>query len=178
MSAGVIYSIVRASIRHIRPMSEVMRPASAAAVQGYGFNPRTGLRRAFTSSFHCRTALVDGKPVAMWGVAGTLLGDTANVWLVLSAAAQKMPRAVLREAKAELEQTMRYYGAVVTTVLPDDAASVRFAIHLGFRGATEDGENESIDDDIQRDILANPKYRIPLGDSYAIRLGYQPREVR
>lgn len=161
------YLIVPASVRHIRPMSMRMRAAASRALDGYGFNPREGLRRAFISSFHCRTALIDGKPVAMWGVAGTLLNDSATVWLVLSDEVRRIPRAIAKEAKAELQRYVQNCPEISATVLPDDEASIRFALHLGFRG-----------DNDQDDVMTDPKYRVPLGDRYAIRLTYHPVEVR
>ena len=165
------YAIVPASVRHVRAMSQSMRPEASLAVMPFGFEPRAALRRAFVASFNCRTALVDGKPAAMWGVAGALLGDTATVWLVLSRETQQMPRAVLREARAELRRAAQSFRHVVATVLPNDEASIRFAVHLGFRGeADEDGPQEG---DGVHDILTNPAYRIPLGEGYAIRLGYR-----
>lgn len=144
------YQIIAASIRHVRPMSECMR--AAPALDGYGFNPRAALRRAFRSSSHCRTALVDGRPAAMWGVIGTLLGDSAYVWLVLSKQIRRMPVAIVREAKAELARVMENRSEVKATVLPDDVEAVRFAGFLGFR----------------------PEGRLPIGDSFATLVSYHP----
>ena len=154
------YVIVPASIRHIRPMAKAMRREAAVALDGFGFNPRAGLRRCFVSSFHCRTALIDGRPVAMWGVVGTLLGDSAYVWLVLSDEIRAMPRAILREAKTELDRAAEDYPRIMATILPEDAASVRFAAHLGFVNS----------DDPSAD-------RVPIGDGYAVRLRYRPEVV-
>ena len=150
------YTIEPASIRHVRPMSVRMRPEAAMALDGYGFNPRAALRRAFVASFHCRTAMMDGHPVAMWGAAGTLMGYQAYVWLVLSDEIRAMPRAILKEARADLESVMEDRPEIIATVLPDDEAAIRFARHLGFTGDE----------------------RIPLGDRHAIKLGYHPEAIR
>lgn len=166
------YSIVPSSIKHVKPMARCMRTASCMAVEGYGYDPRAGLRRAFVASLLCRTALIDGHPAAMWGVVAGMLDDSASVWLVLSEAIQALPRAILREAKAELDRVMADYPHVAATMLPDDAASIRFALHLGF-GGTHRGKFE----DMRVDALTNTAYRIPLGDSYAIQLTYQPTGV-
>lgn len=166
------FTIVPASVRHIRPMSACMRSAAAIALQGYGFNPREALRRALVSSFYCRTAMIDGKPAAMWGVAGTLLGVHAYVWLVLSPSIQRFPRALLRRSKAELAEVMADCREITTTVLPDDEASIRFALHLGFRGETADGSED--EGERGREIMTDPRFRIPMGEGYVIRLGYHP----
>lgn len=165
------YSIIPASVRHIRPMSATMRTAGSMAVQAFGFEPRAALRRAFVASFYCRTALVEGRPVAMWGLAGTLLSDSAYAWLVLSREVTRMPIAVVREARAELQRAARAHGDIATTVLPDDKASIRFALHLGFKPS--DGETL---DEPEGDFMTDPRYRIPMGESYAVRLGLAPME--
>lgn len=157
------YVIVPASILHVRPMAKKMRMAGAIALQAYGFNPREGLRRILTSSHYARTALIEGKPVAMWGLAGPLLSDTAYAWLVLAEEIRSLPRDILEVAKAELAEAARTCPTILATVLPDDEASLRFALHLGFRGA--DGE---------RDVLDNPKYRVQYGDASVVQLTFQP----
>lgn len=160
---SVSYSIVPGSVRHIRPMSRTMRAAAGMALSGYGFNPREALRRAFVASMHVRTALIEGRPVAMWGVAGTLLGESAQVWLVIAEDVRRLPVALVKQARNELSVLADGYGRIDATLLPDDEASIRFAKHLGFAG-----------DDPDDDVMTDERYRIPLGDAYAIRLAYHP----
>lgn len=150
------YSIVKASIRHVKPMALSMRPAGYFAMEHYGGDPRRSVFQAFRQSFYCRTALIDGKPVAMWGVASTLLNEYAEVWLVLSHEIGRMPLAIVREARAELSRVTEDYSHLEATILPEDEASIRFAQFLGF-----------VDDE----------ERIPIGDSYVLRMSYQPERV-
>ena len=167
------YSVVPTSVRHIKPMSRDLRAAACVTLQGFGFKPREALHRAVLASYYCRTALKDSKPIAMWGVKGPLLADTAVVWLVLSDEVTRMPLAIVREARAELAKVMENKKEIAITVLPDDAAAIRFAVFLGFH----DREND--DGELSRKtlcdaILADPQYRIPVGDQYVIALGYHP----
>jgi hypothetical protein len=147
------YSVVPASIRHIRPMARCMRSAGAMALEGYGFNPREALRRAFVGSFYARTALVEDRPAAMWGAIGMLMHDKAHMWLVLSNEIHHMPRAIVREARNELASVMEDYRELTAAVLPDDPMAVRFAGFLGFKGS----------DDPTKD-------RVPMGDGWAVQL--------
>lgn len=169
----VAYSIEKSSIRHIRPMARHLRAAACITLQGFGFHPHIALHRAFMGSFYCRTALIEGKPVAMWGVKGTLLGEGAFVWLVLSDQIAAIPRAVTREAKAELAAIMDNYQEVAITVLPDDVAAVRFAVYLGFHDRENDDGHLSRKA-LTEAIIADPKYRIAIGDRFVIALGYHP----
>lgn len=147
------YEIVPGSIRHVRPLSRTMRSAGAMAVENFGFNPREGLRRTFVESHSCETALVDGRPIAMWGLVGSLLGETVYAWLVLSDEAGDMPLAVVKEARKALSRAAGGYRYILATMLPEDEKSVRFARFIGF---TADEE------------------RIPVGDSFVLKLRYQP----
>jgi hypothetical protein len=165
------HEIVAASVRHIRPMSKRLRTAACITLQRFGQDPRRGLHRAFISSNYCRTALIDGRPVAMWGVCGALMSNVASVWLVIAEDIVNLPLAIVREARTELSRVMGNYHELVTTVLPDDEAAVRFALYLGFQGFEDD-------DDAPRkvryeEIMSDPKHRIPVGDSYVIGLGYR-----
>ena len=164
-------SIVPASIRHVKPMGSKLRAAACITLQGFGMEPRRALHRAFLASHYCRTALVDGKPVAMWGVKGTMLGDSAIVWLVLSNDVTRMPITIVRTAKAELAKVMESNNEVAITVLPDDEAAVRFAVHLGFHDREDEGLTKR---ELCEQIITDPKYRIPIGDSFVIAMGYHP----
>lgn len=148
-----------------------MRVAGSIAMQSYGLDPRSALHRVFVASTYCRTALIDEKPVAMWGVAGHILSETAFVWLVLAEETARMPHAIVREARAELQRVMDNYSRVMMTVLPDDAPSVRFALHLGFRPMDGDFMGG------EQDALSNPRFRLPVGDSYVVQMGYAPSMV-
>jgi hypothetical protein len=170
------YSIVPASIRHIKPMAARLRAAACITLQGFGYEPRRALHRVFLNSFYCRTAMVEGRPVAMWGITGTLLNDAAYVWLVMSDDIANIPRSITREAKTELSRIMENYREIATTVLPDDEAAIRFAVYLGFHDNHEGGEHQSRKE-LERQIRENPKLRIPIGDSYVIGLGYHPAEA-
>lgn len=164
------HEIVPASIRHIRPMSKRLRTAACITLERFGEDPRRALHRAFIASNYCRTALIDGKPVAMWGVCGALMSNVASVWLVIAEDIVKLPLVIVREARSELAHVMGNYHELVTTVLPDDAAAVRFALYLGFQGFEEDDLLHKVK---YEDLMNDPKYRVPVGDSYIIALGYR-----
>ena len=165
------YTIVPSSIRHVKPMSARMRAAGAIAVQAFGLVPRAALHRAFAASCYCRTALKDDRPVAMWGVAAPILGDTAMIWLVLAEDTGIPPLPIIRKAREELERVADTYPRVLMTVLPDDEDSVAFALFLGFRPT--DGEVFGSGGD----ITVDPRFRIPIGDSYIVQMGYAPTMV-
>lgn len=153
-----------------------MRVAACMTLQSFGQDPRRALHRVFLQSLYCRTALIDGKPVAMWGVVAGLMSETAYVWLVISDQIANIPLSITREAKAELSKIMERYEELATTVLPDDDAAIRFAVYLGFHD-DHDGPRLSRKAR-EREIRENPAHRIPVGDQYVIALGYHASERR
>lgn len=164
--------IIPASIRHVRPMSRKMRAAACMTLQGFGYAPRGALHRAFVASLYRRTAMIDGAPVAMWGIVGTLTDDEVLVWLVMSDEIANIPLSIVRAARAELAKIMERYEELATTVLPDDEAAIRFALHLGFHDRHDDEGPPLSRHELRREVMTNPKYRVPIGDSYVIALGY------
>ena len=169
------YQVVPASVRHLRPMSRELRAAACITLQGFGLEPRRALHRAFVASHYCRTALdPDGRPIAMWGVKATILAEVAFVWLVLSNQVTHMPVAVVKEAQAELAKIMRDVDEVAITVLPDDEAAVRFAVHLGFHDREDIRLSRK---ELVAAILADPKMKIPVGDQFVVALGYHPNST-
>lgn len=172
--------IVPASPKHIRPMSRRLRAGACVTLQAYGFDPRRALHDVFLKSHYSRTALIEGKPVAMWGLLGQLLSETAFVWLVTSDEIGRFPGLLVRETRRELAEMMQGYREFSTTVLPNDEAAVRFALYLGFH---DDGEEENEEDEPvshkrrAQQIMLNPRRRIPIGENYVIGLTYQGREA-
>lgn len=149
------YRIIPASILHVRPISKRLRTGSAVALEQFGFNPREGLRRALNGSFYARTAIAeDGRPLAMWGLCGSMLGDAAYVWLALTSEVITMPRAILKEARRELEEQSMRVDRISATLIPGDEDAVRLARHLGF-------DPDRVD-------------RVRVGDNDLISLDYHP----
>lgn len=110
--------------------------------------------------------MVDGIPAAMWGVRGTLLGDTAMVWVVMSEAVKSLPMSLMRETRKVMGDITSRYRVVHATVLPNDEAAIRFALYLGFHAGDGSHQERAVK------LLADPEKRIPIGDGYVIELCY------
>lgn len=167
------HAVVAASVLHMKPLARGMRTAAYLTVSDAGYDPRLALRRTMGQSHHCRTALIDGVPVAMWGVVGALLAESAYVWLIMADDITNMPLTIVREAKTQLAEIMIHYEEVAITIMPDDDAALRFATYLGFHDRHH-GDDARSRKQIERDIRENPENRVSIGESYVIALGYHP----
>lgn len=84
-----------------------------------------------------RTCLIGERPVAMWGVVGTLLSFQGHVWVVLSREAASYPRKVISEVRRQLQEIVSSKREIRTSVALQDTVALRFAELLGF---VKDGE--------------------------------------
>ena len=166
------YEIVRGRLIHVGRMARAMRDDAAATIGAFGFDPKRALRDAVIGSHYCRAAVVDGRPVAMWGLRGALLSDHAMVWLVLSKDVTGMPRAIITEARREMAAFGEQYDELATTVLPEDDAAIRFASFLGFHDRHDEEHDEMTRKERAEDMRHNPRHRIPVRDGYVIALGW------
>ncbi len=86
-------------------------------------------------SLFCKAARVDGDLVAIWGVvARDLYGDDACPWMLTTnaVASRAVRRAVLRFARAELDEAAEGWGRLWNLVHEDNRAALRFCKWLGF----------------------------------------------
>lgn len=133
-----LYAIIPGSIRHVKPLARTLRPAACMTLQAFGQDPRKSLQRAFIGSHYSRTAIVGIEPIAMWGIQGPVLSDSAIAWLALSDKAAKWPLAIVRRARQELAQMQDRVDKIYATILLGDERAMLFAKTLGFQACDGD----------------------------------------
>ncbi len=129
---SMTYSVVPASVRHIKFISEHLRPEAAQTSKWFGLQPRVGLRLDLIRSLYCRTAIKDGVPVAIWGAKGVTLSERAVVWLALTDLAVRFPVSIMRQARKELAELSGSGLHLSAEIDPTDKKAVQFARALGF----------------------------------------------
>lgn len=117
---------------HCGQMARQMRVDHHASLLKMGVSIHQELRSTFDLSYYSRAAFADGHLAAIWGMEGSIMSSSAKVWLVLSQYAMRFPITILRQAKAELVFMTATKTELVTTLIPDDEAAHRLAVHLGF----------------------------------------------
>ena len=90
------------------------------------------LTAALAQSSECLTGLVDGVPVAMWGLVGSALDTDGCAWAAITDPARRFPRAMLREGRAWVRRVLDTFHTVYAFVLADDTRALKFARFLGF----------------------------------------------
>jgi hypothetical protein len=122
------YTVVPASIRHIKLLDATLRGKEFL----FGTNSRRALRIAFLQSTYAKTALIDGKPVAMWGVMKSAMSDEGEAWAAFSQEAIKHPKAMIKDGRQEAIEMARHAGTLYAKINPADPKSEGFSRALGF----------------------------------------------
>lgn len=104
----------------------------------HGLSPRNALRLGAASSLECYTALVDGRPEAMFGISpASLLDGIGQPWMLASDAAYDCGRAWLRVAPLFVTRFARRFPRMENHVHADNLRAQRVIRALGFDIAPE-----------------------------------------
>ena len=75
--------LVPARLIHVGPIAVRMRRADVEEVTAMGHSPKQALRTGMRVSIHCYTAMIDGRPEAMMGLAPTnILEGEGSPWML------------------------------------------------------------------------------------------------
>lgn len=126
------YTIVTAKQTHVGPLVGVLG-SQAEDLAARGIRPRRVIRVFLEKSVDCKTCLVDGQVMAMWGfMTASTLSAEATVWLALADAARVHRKVIVREVRRELAWALEIFAVIRGSVTVGDDRSLRFARFLGF----------------------------------------------
>lgn len=132
------YTVSPSTPEHVYALAAKLRPEDCAEIVGSGNSPKRSLWRGYRNSVMCETAFVDGEVAAMWGlcvgfVPGlSLLGNIGRPWLLTSAAVERVPFAVVREARRAVTGMLMVKPALENYVLASYTRAVRLVRLVGF----------------------------------------------
>lgn len=118
---------------HIREMAEAMDETTANTAIKAGLSPRRTLWRSFRKSIICKTAFINGKISAIWGVSGIMFSDTGQPWLVMSPDVQEYPMRVAFRYRKELEKMQVMFPVLEDYVDEDNSKAIRMLELMGFK---------------------------------------------
>lgn len=97
-----------------------------------GVAPRRFIRRLLYKSCYARTGMIDGVPVAMWGLLGTILSQSGEAWLSITPEGRHRPFIIAAVARAEAALLLTMKNELRSIVLIGDTRAERFLRFLGF----------------------------------------------
>jgi ribosomal protein S18 acetylase RimI-like enzyme len=124
---------VPASPAHIGRIANRMRADDVIECAAMGHRPKQALRDGLAASSLCFTALVDGRPEAMFGLVVTnALAGEGTPWMLGTDAIYRHPRTMLRWAPRFLAAMLDSTPALGNLVSVDNVRAIRFLRRLGF----------------------------------------------
>jgi hypothetical protein len=125
------YELVPATPLHVGPLVSRLG-YQADQVHSLGGKPRQWLRCLMDQSCECWAVLIEGRPVAMWGLVGNRLATEARVWLSIADEVRVLKFPLVRECRRQVMRALEGRAALVGTVIAGDQRAIRFARCLGF----------------------------------------------
>lgn len=98
-----------------------------------GFTPREALRNGLMGSAVVWTALVDGRPEAMFGAAPLSLAEgRGRVWMLGTDAIDRNPKAMVRLGRLYTAALHRHYPVLENSIPAHNNRVLRWLARLGF----------------------------------------------
>ncbi|MFL6728060.1 MAG: hypothetical protein ACJ8FS_16330 [Sphingomicrobium sp.] len=125
--------IIPARPTHIGPIATRMREIDKLECAVFGHSPKNALRAGLMSASLAWTALVNGRPEAMFGVSTvSLLDNEGRPWMLMTDEAMRHSVALVRFGRVYTEAIQRHYAILQNWVHAENAVSIRWLSRLGF----------------------------------------------
>jgi len=134
-----VIRIVPASPAHIGRIANRMREADRLETGAKGRSPKSALRLSLRSSTWACTALVDGDPHAMFGVAAiSLIEDRGRPWFLGSDLVYQHPREMIRRGLEVVDLMHASFRKLENVVSVDNIRAIRLLRRWGFTVGEEE----------------------------------------
>ncbi len=118
---------------HLRDMAQAMQADSAETAYKMGVTPLKALWSSYRESIICKSAFIDGKLSAIWGVRGNILSETGNPWLIMTPETQEYPMRVAFRYRAEINKMLEMFPCLEEFVPETNEKSIRMLELMGFK---------------------------------------------
>jgi hypothetical protein len=126
------YKVVPGERWHVWDLAHSLRQGELDEIAAQGLGPYTCLSRTFRGSLWAETAFIDGKVAAMWGLGGNAFDNFGIPWLMTTALVEKLPVAVVKEAKKATQKMLDLRPVLSNHVLASYRGACRLLEVIGF----------------------------------------------
>ena len=125
------YEIVDGTYAHVIELRANLRKEDAYEMASVN-TVRRNMARAFKKSLYVKSVISDNKVIAMWGMAGTLLGDEGNPWFLTAPEIEKFPVSMVREGRRVVAEMLEIRPFLQNYIWDGHKKAVKFVSMLGF----------------------------------------------
>lgn len=126
-------TIVDTAPYHLREMAQTMQADSANTAKKMGLTPLKALWSSYRQSLICKSAFIDGKLAAIWGISGSMFGEIGKPWLVLTPETQQHPMRVAFRYKKEINKMLNMFPILEEWVPETNEKSIKMLELMGFK---------------------------------------------
>lgn len=127
------WQVKPAAYAEVNRLAHRMRAADVREVEAVGSTPKRALVRGLKGSTLVWTAWLDGRPVAMFGVAPlNVMTGRGSIWMLGTDEVPKGARELLRQGPAFLAGMHAEFPRLENAVAADNLAAIRLLRALGF----------------------------------------------
>lgn len=131
--SNINITIVPTVPAHLRELATNLRPEDYSEIIALGSPERT-LWKSYKGSILRKTALIDGKVAACWGVGGAILGSVGQPWLLTSPEVKKVsPLKFVRIYQIEVLDMLRVFPKLANYCASEYTSAIRLLDIVGFK---------------------------------------------
>lgn len=125
--------VVPATARHVNRIAKGMAAIDAKECRTMGHSPKEALRLGLRQSTVAGTVMLDGQPIAMFGVVtSSLITGAGRVWLLMTDEARAQSKALVVLGRKITEALHNEFDILHNHVHADNRRAVRWLRFLGY----------------------------------------------
>jgi hypothetical protein len=125
--------IVDSTQSHLRQLSKTLRVEDRNEILALGMSPEKALSISYKNAIYRKTAFIDEKVAAVWGVSGNFMGEVGTPYLLTSTEVVKItPLLFVRIYKYEVEKMLEIFSSLENYVDVNYTSAVRLLKMIGF----------------------------------------------
>jgi hypothetical protein len=117
---------------HVRAVAKHLRIGDRLELERLGASPVAIAVGSWRLALFSSVALFDGKPVAVWGVGGSLLSDVGRPWLLTAEDCERGPLAFALVYRREVRRMLGFFPRLESFVDASYEGAVRLLEIVGF----------------------------------------------
>lgn len=133
------FEVIDAQASHIAPLCADLRALHLRDAELIGETPRHLIWKCYRESFIRRTAIRDGRILAMWGCSGSLLGGNGVAWLLAANRAESFIIPLVRVMRHEFASFLDIFPIVEMKANASNLSACNFIDHLGAKRREKSG---------------------------------------
>lgn len=125
--------IVQTRQSHVDELLQELSTLNGEDAYRFGLDKKEIIYKACKRSIYIKTAILDGKVIAIWGVLGTYLGEVGRPWSLMSPDTEKYPFRFKSFYKHELDKMLQLFPTLVDMVDIKHEKALRMLKIMGFK---------------------------------------------